>query len=684
MGTRSVVEYRPVSVFWARQPRSSVDQVASLFLGGVGPIISGSWFVIRSNRIENRQLVVTGYIVNMIAAAWRHTTRRLTDEERVGLRFVLGHCLWHWRKNCLMVSAQVLGSIVEIGSITIIAVAVAVLSDEINLADRLLDVSGALTGISSAIAPLSAYILFVGLILSAVLLQIVKSGFGWVARRVRIKTIRLADQAVVAVVVRGSMRMPYSEAAKDSPGFTFQLIEQGRALNSEIIGGVIGNSITTIFVLAMFFFAMTMVSLELTAVALLLILGLSFALSGVTKRLKLLARGVNQKRLEVAQVVVEYLGAHRILRIFSREAWGERKIEQHYRELLLLDHRVQVVDSTIDPAIQISSISGIGLFLIGGVAVLGQSGEFLLPKLLMFVILLHRGLQHARPLINIRVSLGRAQALAGSLGKFLRRMPTEKLSHADKRTDRQIRKSMRFENASFKYPGATVYALSNIDLTILNGETVALVGPSGAGKSTLIDLLIGLYRPTEGRLVIDEIDVARSGKPDWRESIGVVDQTTFLLDASIAENIQFGREEYGQKEIEQAAKIAHAYEFIVKLKDKFDTQIGREGFRLSGGQKQRLAIARALLADPSVLILDEATSALDSETEELVQKTMREVRHERTVIMIAHRLSTLHHADKIAVLEGGRLIEFDSPAKLIEMKGRFAALWSSQQRKLSN
>ena len=123
---------------------------------------------------------------------------------------------------------------------------------------------------------------------------------------------------------------------------------------------------------------------------------------------------------------------------------------------------------------------------------------------------------------------------------------------------------------------------------------------------------------------------------------------------------------------------------IIKLKDKFDTQIGRGGFRLSGGQKQRLAIARALLADPSVLILDEATSALDSETEQLVQKTMREVRHQRTVVMIAHRLSTVYHADKIAVLEGGRLIEFDTLPKLIEKKGRFAALWSSQQQKFSN
>ncbi|MEO2177959.1 MAG: ATP-binding cassette domain-containing protein, partial [bacterium] len=237
---------------------------------------------------------------------------------------------------------------------------------------------------------------------------------------------------------------------------------------------------------------------------------------------------------------------------------------------------------------------------------------------------------------------------------------------------------IEFRDVSFSYPGSDAFALKSLNLKVNKGETVALVGGSGAGKSTLADLVLGLFSPSLGSILVDDIDLETIDQEKWRDLIGVVDQEAFLLNTSIRDNIAFARSDVSDQELEKVAIAAHADEFICNLENGYDTIIGDRGLRLSGGQQQRVVLARALLRNPEILILDEATSALDTESERLIQRTLDDLHSDRTIVIIAHRLSTVVRADKIIVIEGGELIEQGSPTDLIEAKGRFSSLWRLQ------
>jgi subfamily B ATP-binding cassette protein MsbA len=207
---------------------------------------------------------------------------------------------------------------------------------------------------------------------------------------------------------------------------------------------------------------------------------------------------------------------------------------------------------------------------------------------------------------------------------------------------------------------------------------IAIVGPSGVGKTTLVNLLPRFYDPTDGRIEIDGVDTQTVSLASLRDQIGLVPQETFLFGGTVRENIAYGRLGASQAEIEEAARAAYAYEFIERLPRGYDTIVGERGVKLSAGQRQRVAIARALLKDPRILILDEATSALDTESERWVQAALERLMQGRTSFVIAHRLSTVQRADRIIVLQGGRIAESGRHAELLEQDGLYAHLWSLQ------
>jgi subfamily B ATP-binding cassette protein MsbA len=241
-----------------------------------------------------------------------------------------------------------------------------------------------------------------------------------------------------------------------------------------------------------------------------------------------------------------------------------------------------------------------------------------------------------------------------------------------------IDKGIIFDNVSLRYDSGKDAALKHVTCSINIGETTAFVGPSGAGKSSLINLICRFYDPSAGHLLIDGVPLPEFDLAWWRNQIAVVSQEVYLFNASVAENIAYGKLDATREELVEAARQAHALEFIEELPDGFETILGDRGIRLSGGQRQRLALARAFIRDPQILILDEATNSLDLISEGVVQDALEEFGKNRTVLLIAHRISTIEHADKIIVLDSGRVVENGTVTQLLAADGLFSRFYALQ------
>jgi ATP-binding cassette subfamily B protein/subfamily B ATP-binding cassette protein MsbA len=332
--------------------------------------------------------------------------------------------------------------------------------------------------------------------------------------------------------------------------------------------------------------------------------------------------------------------------------------------------------SALLPIVAIAVIAGVSVVFFANRA----SG--VLPSLVTFVLALQRFNVRLGGLASLATSYAGRVAAVARLNAIL--------NDGDKQFVRKggipfhaLRKGIELQNVSLSYAADLPLALKRINLTIERGSTVALVGASGAGKSSIADMLVGLYDPSKGRIVVDGSDLQRLDLASWQQHLGVVSQDTFMFNASIAENIAFGSPQAAAEEIQSAATMAQAARFIESLPQGYNTLIGERGYRLSGGQRQRLSLARALLRRPELLILDEATSALDSHSERLVQEAIEQFEQGHTVLVIAHRLSTIVNADLICVMEKGEIVERGRHELLLDQGGRYAALWQQQvsQRK---
>ncbi|HEX2573678.1 MAG TPA: ABC transporter ATP-binding protein [Polyangia bacterium] len=283
-------------------------------------------------------------------------------------------------------------------------------------------------------------------------------------------------------------------------------------------------------------------------------------------------------------------------------------------------------------------------------------------------------------LANVVPQISKGFESLRSIGEILESTDVE--DNEGKRALDAVSGHLAFEAVGYVYPepgGPGTRALDGVSLTVRPGETLAVVGPSGAGKSTLLNLLIGFLRPTTGRILLDGQDLAEIDLRSYRRFLSVVPQETLIFDGTVADNVLHGLGDVSRERLRQALADANALEFVERLPQGVETPVGEGGARLSGGQRQRLAIARALIRDPRVLILDEATAALDSESEALVQEALGRLMRGRTTVVVAHRLSTIRHATRIAVLSAGRLVEHGTPAELLGQSGLYARLHALAQ-----
>ncbi len=372
----------------------------------------------------------------------------------------------------------------------------------------------------------------------------------------------------------------------------------------------------------------------------------------------------------------------RLLHSFGQLERAERSMQHLMTELeraLKRQTRLLEITSplgTFLPVLTFAVLAGLSVLLLHG----RQGG--VLPSLATFLLALQRLNQR---LSGVAVNSNSFSRNAGEMARLQTLLNTD-----DKQYRRPgglpfdgLQRGIELQQVCLRYGPTQPWALDHIDLSLPRGSTTALVGPSGAGKSSIADLLIGLYDPTAGRVLIDGIDLQQWQLSSWQQRLGVVSQDTFLLNASVADNILVGRPNATRREVEVAAERAQILPLIEQLPHGFDSLVGERGYRLSGGQRQRLALARALLRTCDLLILDEATSALDSDNEALVQMAIQNLGDHCTVLVIAHRLSTVRHADQIVVLEAGRRIEQGDHAALLRGNGRYAGLWRQQLQGLA-
>lgn len=354
---------------------------------------------------------------------------------------------------------------------------------------------------------------------------------------------------------------------------------------------------------------------------------------------------------QVQQTTLEHLGGLRTIRAFNLEGQSHAAFSVQVSELPRL--RVALARSRARLVTVFEAIIMACLMVIVYFSVTWASMS--IPVLLTFVFILFRlypkvgGINKA--LHQVISAAPGVQTVARLIEET--RWPSIRSGH---QSFRQLVRDISFEGASFSYDGKTP-VLRDISFTIGRGQMVAVVGASGGGKSTLVNLLMRFYDPTSGRILVDGTDLRELDLADWRRAVALVDQDVFLFNDTIRNNIAVGKPGASEAEIVAAARRAYAHDFISELPQGYDTLVGDRGVRLSGGQRQRLALARALLRQPQVLILDEATSDLDSRSEQLIRQAVEEFAREWTVFAIAHRLSTIRHADRILVLEGGRIVE---------------------------
>lgn len=437
------------------------------------------------------------------------------------------------------------------------------------------------------------------------------------------------------------------------------------------------NIFTTSATILVYVGILISISWKLTLASTFLLLLVTLINQYLIKRAKSFGKVLSEKSRNYSTALLEILTGIRLIKSVSNEEFEYQRIERFIEERERVDQQSQANYDAIGPINEVTGTLAILAIVFLGKAFFLEQIEALSTVLLIYLYVLFRLLPIVS-LLNTQRS-GFANTAPGTeiVADFLRRDNKPFMVNGQSLYT-NIEEGIRLEGVSFAYPGHDDLVLRGVDLWVPKGTTLALVGTSGAGKSTLADLLPRFYDPIEGRITIDGKDLREYNIRSLRQAMGIVSQDTFLFNTSVRNNIAYGVENVTFDEVVEAAKRANAYEFIAELPQGFDTEIGDRGVLLSGGQRQRLAIARALLRDPDILILDEATSALDTVSERLVQRAIDELCRDRTTVVIAHRLSTVHKANQIAVMEKGQVVEIGTHHELIKKGGYYTRLYAMQ------
>jgi ATP-binding cassette subfamily B protein/subfamily B ATP-binding cassette protein MsbA len=515
----------------------------------------------------------------------------------------------------------------------------------------------------------------VGVVVSISLVKIVIHIWGrWDAT----KTSKKIQLEVRRKVFEHAVRLPLHRIHELRSGGVASVLREDGGSVGELVFGMLYNPWRAVIQLLGSFVILAWVDWTLLLGALVLLPTVFITHRAWINSIRPQFRAIRKQREFIDAGAAESFAGMRIVRAFSRQKRESARFTEENnmmaRQELYAWWWMRAVEMVWEALIPIASA---GLLFYGGWRVI--NGHMTVGDLMMFLVYL---LMLLEPLAALASSATQFQNSLSGLDRILDLLgePKEMESTPESlRADRnRIAGDMAFEDVTFLYPGTQTPALSDVRLQVKAGQTVALVGPSGAGKTTICNLVARFYDPTSGRVTLDGRDLRDYDVESFRALLGVVEQDVFLFDGTIGQNIAYSRKHATASDIRGAAEIANALEFIDKLPAGMNTLIGERGVRLSGGQRQRLAIARAVLADPKLLILDEATSNLDTESEQLIQQSLGRLMKGRTSFVIAHRLSTIAGADLIVVVEGGRILQTGTHSELMALGGKYRTMVEQQ------
>ena len=438
---------------------------------------------------------------------------------------------------------------------------------------------------------------------------------------------------------------------------------------TQTINGYV-SLITQLIILSLFVSLLISISWRLTLISSLLIALIGIINQLFIRRSKRFGFFFNQEQRNYSIKVIETLNGIRLIKSVSSENREYTKLKELMLSLENIALKAKMNSALISPVNEVTSmITVISILLLGRYLFADQITN-VSAILLTYLLVLFRMLPMVSQINSSRNAIAKGSA-SFNMAVDLWRRDNKPIMKPGSIPFQKVKSQIHFYEISFSYPGNDNLVLKNVDISLPRGKTLALVGGSGAGKSTFADLLPRFYDPTSGCITIDGIDLREFDITSLRKKTGIVSQTTHLFNDTVKNNIIYASPDATEDEIIEAVRQANAYDFIMDLPKQWDTQIGDRGVMLSGGQRQRLAIARALLQDPEILILDEATSALDTVSERLVQKAIDQLSRDRTVLVIAHRLSTIQNADQIAVLDQGKLVEIGTHSELLEKENGY-------------
>jgi ATP-binding cassette subfamily B protein/subfamily B ATP-binding cassette protein MsbA len=497
----------------------------------------------------------------------------------------------------------------------------------------------------------------------------------WHATRVT----KLLQLSLRKQVFEHILRLPLHRVQELKSGGATSILRQDASSVGELVFGMLYNPWRAIIQLIGVFCILAWVDWKMLLGAIVLAPLVYISHRAWISKIRPQHRRIRAEREKVDAQATEAFGGMRVVRAFGRQRSETSRIMRgnHLmgRQELHAWWWMRAIEIVWEVIVPLSSML---LLLYGGWRVI--QGALTPGDLVMFLVYL---LMLLAPLSVLAQSAAEFQNGLSGLDRILDLLEEPREMESDdaaKAVRDDVDGAVTFERVSFSYPGSTMYALEDISLEVAPGETIALVGPSGSGKTTLCNLVGRFYDPTSGRILLDGRDLCDIDVESYRRLIGIVEQDVFLFDGTVSANIAYGNRRATDDDIRRAATIANAHEFIDALSHGYDTLIGERGVKLSGGQRQRIAIARAVLADPKILILDEATSNLDTESERTIQTSLVTLMASRTCFVIAHRLSTIAHADRIVVLENGHITETGTHESLMATDGRYREMVLLQTR----